>query len=310
MEYRNLGHSGLQVSALGLGANPFGNEVDAETAVAIVHRALELGVNYVDTADIYNNGVSEEYVGRALEGHRREVVLGTKATGSMGPGPNDRGAARKHLMDALDASLRRLGTDHVDLYQMHNTDPRTPIEETLRTLDDMVHSGRVRYIGCSNYTDWQIVEAQSLARAQLLTPFVSAQPMYNLLERDVEKTVLPACDRYGLGIIPYFPMAGGFLTGTYQRGVPLPPGTRGANRPTFARWTSDRNWDVLEQLEGFAQARGHPIAQLPIAWLLSRPIVSTVIAGADFVEHIEGNVKALDWKLSAEDLAEIDRMTA
>lgn len=308
MEYRNLGHSGLQVSALGLGANPFGNEVDADTAAAIVHRALDLGVNYIDTADIYNQGVSEELVGRALRGHRREVALGTKATGAMGRGPNDRGAARKHLIDALDASLRRLGTDYVDLYQMHNTDPRTPIEETLRALDDMVRSGRVRYLGCSNYADWQIVEAQRLAEVERLAPFVSAQPLYNLVDRTVEQTVLPICERYGLGVIPYFPLAGGFLTGFYQRGVPLPPGSRGANRPTFARWTTDRNWDMLEQLHGFAAARGHSVNELAIAWLLSRPVVSTVIAGADRVEHIEANAKAVDWKLTPEDLAEIDRI--
>jgi aryl-alcohol dehydrogenase-like predicted oxidoreductase len=310
LEYRFLGKSGLQVSEVGLGANPFGNEVDAATAAAIVHRAIDLGVTYIDTADIYNNGVSEEYVGRALRGHRHQVTLGSKGTGAMGSGPNDHGASRLHLMAALEASLRRLGTDYVDLYQMHHPDPGTPIEETARALDDMVRSGKVRYIGVSNYTDDQLVEAIWTIRAHGLTPLVSLQPQYSLLERSCETTLLPLCERHGLGIIPYFPLAGGFLTGTYRRGELPPAGSRGANRPTFARWTNDRNWDLLEKLEEFAASRGHTVSELAVAWLLSRPILATVIPGADTIEHIEGNVSAAEWRLPPEDMAAVDAITA
>jgi len=309
VEYRHLGKSGLEVSAIGLGANPFGNEVDAATAASIVHRALDLGVTYIDTADIYNSGVSEEHLGLALKGRRHEVVLGTKAAGAMGPGPNQQGASRKHLKEAIEASLRRLGTDYVDLYWIHHPDRGTPMDETMRTLDDLVRSGKTRYIGCSNYWDWEVCESIWTARSQHLTPFICVQPMYNLLYREIEQTTVPMCQAYGLGIVPYFPLAGGFLTGTYRRGVPPPAGTRGANRPTFARWTSERNWDVLEQLEQFTRARGRTVAELAIAWLLTRPCLSTIIAGADTVGHIEGNVKAAEWRLTEEELAEVDRIT-
>jgi aryl-alcohol dehydrogenase-like predicted oxidoreductase len=310
MEYRQLGRSGLQVSAVGLGANPFGNEVDADTAKAIVSRAIDLGINYFDTANTYNDGRSEEILGRALGDRRREIVLGTKAGGVMAPGPNQGGASRKHLVESVEASLRRLSTDWVDVFHIHHPDPRTPSEETMRALDDLIRAGKIRYIGCSNYADWQIVESQRIAMAEHLTPFVSCQPPYNLLNREIERSIVPLCERYGLGVIPYFPLAGGFLTGLYRRGEPLPPGSRGANRPSFARWTSiERNWDLLEQLEAFAKERGHTITELAMAWLLSRPIVRTIIAGADVPEHVEANVRAAEWQLTPEDLTELDRIT-
>jgi len=228
----------------------------------------------------------------------------------MGPGPNEGGASRRHLIESVEASLRRLRTDWIDVFHIHHPDPRTPTEETMRALDDLVRAGKIRYLGCSNYEEWRIVESQWIARAERLMPFVSAQPMYNLLNREIEHSTVPLCERYGLGIIPYFPLAGGFLTGLYRRGEPLPPGSRGANRPTFARWTSvERNWDLLEQLEAFARARGHSVAELAMAWLLSRPYVSTVIAGADVVEHVAANVRAAEWRLSPDDLAELDRLT-
>ena len=309
MEYRHMGSSGLEVSVIGLGANPFGNEVNAEMAQAIVHRALDLGVTYFDTADIYNQGVSEEYLGQALKGRRNEAVLGTKTGGAFGPGPNQHGASRKHIMESFEASLRRLGTDFVDLFWIHHVDEVTPFEETQRALDDLVRSGKTRYIGCSNYAAWQVCEAIWTSRTAHLAPFIAVQPFYNLLYREIEAELVPLCRKYGLGIVPYFPLAGGFLTGTYRRGVAPPAGSRGAGRPTFARWTNDRNWDVLEKLVPFARERGHTVAELAIAWLVSRSHVSTIIAGADVPEHIEGNVRAGEWELSDADLAELDQMT-
>jgi aryl-alcohol dehydrogenase-like predicted oxidoreductase len=310
VEYRQLGRSGLQVSTVGLGANPFGNEVGQEGATAVVQRALDLGVNYIDTANTYNDGRSEEILGRALQGRRGEIVLGTKAGGAMGPGPNQGGASRKHLIESVQASLRRLGTDWIDLFHIHHPDPHTPSEETMRALDDLVHAGKIRYLGCSNYPEWQIVECQRITQAEHLTPFISCQPPYNLLNREIERGIVPLCERYGLGIIPYFPLAGGFLTGLYRRREPLPPGSRGANRPTFARWTSiERNWDLLEQLEAFAKERDHTVTELAIAWLVSHAFISTIIAGADVPAHVDANIRAAEWKLSSEELAELDRIT-
>ena len=309
MEYRQLGRSGLQVSVIGLGANPLGLEVDEAGAVAVVNRALDLGVTFVDTANIYHAGRSEELVGKALKGRRHEVVLATKAGGAMGPGPNQRGASRQHLIDSLHASLKRLQTDHVDLFQIHQPDPNTPAEETMRALDDLVRWGEVRYIGSSNYTPWQICEAIWTARMHHEVSFISTQAQYNLVSREIEAELAPFCRSYGLSVIPYFPMASGFLSGSYRRGQLPPPGSRGAGRPTFARWTTDRNWDLLEKLEAFARARGHEVAELAIAWLLAQPVIATVIAGAEKPAEIEVNVRAHEWRLSADDLQGIDQIT-
>ena len=213
-------------------------------------------------------------------------------------------------MDSFEASLRRLGIDYVDIFWIHHVDEITPVEETQRALDDLVRSGKTRYIGCSNYAAWQVCEAIWTSRIGHLAPFIAVQPHYNLLYREIEAELVPLCRRYGLGVVPYFPLAGGFLTGAYRRGVPPPPGSRGAGRPTFARWTSGHNWDVLEKLEPFAKERGHTVAELAIAWLVSRPHVSTIIAGADVPEHLEGNVRAAEWKLGQEELAELDRLSS
>lgn len=309
MEYRQLGTSGLRISAVGLGCNPFGNEVDAAGAEAIVNKAIDLGVTYFDTADTYFEGRSEEYLGSALKGKRDKVIVATKVGNRLGPGPNDTGTSRKRLVEACEASLRRLQVDYIDVYQIHTPDRSTPIEETMRALDDLVRQGKTRYIGCSNFYEWEVAEAQWLARAQNLTPFVSCQDFYNLLYRDIEKRMTPFCQKYGLAMIPYFPLAGGLLSGAYKRGVPPAPGSRGAIRPTFKTWDSERNWRVQEGLADFAAKRGWTLPQLSIAWLLSRPMMATVIAGADAPEHIESNVKALDVKLTPDDLAEIDRIT-
>jgi aryl-alcohol dehydrogenase-like predicted oxidoreductase len=309
MEYRYFGTTGLQVSAIGVGCNPFGNEVDADAAEAIVNRALDRGITYFDTADSYFDGRSEEYLGRALKGKRHLTIVATKVGNATGPGPNDTGTSRRHLMNAVEASLRRLQTDYIDIYQIHSPDRHTPVEETMRALDDLVRQGKVRYIGCSNYFEWEVCEAIWTARLHHLTPFVSCQEFYNLLYRDAEKRMLPFCQKYGLAVIPYFPLAGAMLSGTYRRAAAPPSGSRGAIRPSFKRWDSERNWAVQEQLAKFAADHGCSLPQLAIAWLLTRPMLCTVIAGADRAEHIEDNVGALGVRLTEADLAEIDRIT-
>ncbi len=309
MQFRKLGASGLHVSALGLGCNPFGNEVDAATAEAIISRAIDLGLNYFDTADSYYEGRSEEYLGRALRGRRHEVLVATKFGNRVGRGPNDQGASRHHIVRSCEASLRRLQTDYIDLYQVHSPDRETPQEETLAALDTLVQQGKVGYLGCSNYFAWEVVEAVWISRKRGLATFITCQDFYNLLYRDIEKRFVPMVDRYGLGLIPYLPLAGALLSGTYQRGVTPPAGSRGDIRPTFKYWDSDRNWRVQETLLAFADAHGWSLPAMSIAWLLTRPRVPTVIAGADQVAHIEDNARAMDIAFSAADLEEPDRLT-
>ena len=308
MEYRQLGKSGLQVSAIGLGGNTFGRYADEAGTAAIVHRALELGVNFIDTADTYGRGVSEELVGKAMKDRRRQAIIATKAAGVMGEGPNQAGASRQHLTEGVHDSLRRLDTDYIDLFQVHFPDPKTPPEETMRALDDLVRQGKIRYIGCSNYTAWQICEAQWTAQVHHLSPFISVQPAYNLLNRRIEAELVPFCQAYGIGIIPYSPLASGFLTGKYRPGQPAPEGTRGYNSAMFNRILTDRNFEILEKLEDFAGKRGHTVGELAMAWLLARPMVSTVIAGATRPEQVEENVKAAEWHLTAEEVLELDKL--
>lgn len=309
MEFRQLGTSGLRISAIGLGCNPFGNEVDPSTAEAIVNQAIDVGVTYFDTADSYFGGKSEDYLGRALKGKRDQVLVATKFGNRMGSGPNETGASRWHIIEACEASLRRLRTDHIDVYQVHQPDRSTPLEETMRALDDLVRSGKVRYVGCSNYYEWEIADSQWIAETKGLTKFVCTQDFYNLLYRDIEKRFEPYCIKHGLGMIPYFPLAGAMLSGAFKRGVTPEPGSRGAIRPTFKTWDTERNWTVQENLSAFAVKHGWTLPQMSIAWLLTRPMMATVIAGADRPEHIQANVKALDVKFTPEDLAEIDRIT-
>jgi aryl-alcohol dehydrogenase-like predicted oxidoreductase len=311
MLYRKLGASGLHVSAVGLGCNPFGNEVDPPTAQTIVERAIELGVTYFDSADSYNDGRSEDYLGRALHNlnKRQDVLVATKVGNRTGPGPNETGASRAHIFASCDASLRRLQTDYIDVYQIHTPDRQTPIEETLDALNSLVRQGKVRYIGCSNYFEWEVAEAIWIARQRGLQAFIACQEFYNLLYRGHEQRMQPLCIKYGLGVIPYFPLAGALLSGSYRRDVAPQPGSRGAIRPTFKAWDSDRNWSVQEGLAAFAEQRGWSLPRMAVAWLLTRPMVPTVIAGADRPEHIQDNVGALDIRLSPDDLAEIDRIT-
>ncbi len=311
MEYRHLGRSGLQVSVVGLGCNNFGMRCDFDQSKAVVHQALEAGITLFDTADVYGGqGRSEEFLGKLLKGHRQDVVIATKFGMKMGEGPHKSGGSRKYIMSAVEDSLRRLDTDYIDLYQMHRPDPETPMEETLRALDDLVRAGKVRYIGNSNFAGWQAAEAHYVAKQAHLTPFISAQNEYNLLDRRIEAELVPACNAYGLQILPFFPLASGFLTGKYRQGQDLPAGTRLANAgPMAARVLTDKNYETLGKLEAFAGARGKTMVDLAIGWLASLPHVGSVIAGATRPEQIDQNVAAGGWKLTAEELAEVDAIS-
>ena len=309
MEYRQLGPSGLQVSSIGLGTNNFGGRIDAERSAAVVHQAVELGINFIDTANIYGRGLSEEHIGHAVKEIRSQVLIATKVSGAMGEGPNSWGNSRYHIMEQVEASLRRLETDYIDLYQIHFTDPNTPIEETLRALDDLVHQGKVRYIGCSNFAAWQVCEAVWASKLLNITPFVSVQPEYNLLNWAIERELVPFCQAYNIGIIPFFPLANGFLTGKYRQGEEIPEGTRFAgNVGAQQRILTERNFAILSRLESFAAERGHPMVELAIAWLLGNSTVSSVIAGATRSEQVVANAKAADWLLTPEDMKEVGEL--
>jgi aryl-alcohol dehydrogenase-like predicted oxidoreductase len=285
--------------------------IDAAQTKAVVDKAIELGVNFFDTADVYGGrGKSEEFLGQAIKEHRRNVIIATKFRTPMGEGPLWGGGSRKYIFEAVDASLKRLGTDYIDLYQMHAPDPMTPIEETMRALDDVVKSGRVRYIGNSNYTGWMVVESYWVAKSEHLAPFISAQNQYNLLDRRIERDLGQVAEKYGVGVLPYFPLASGFLTGKYRPGQTPPEGTRLAAMGQRAEATlNDKNFDVLTALEDFAQQRGHTMLDIAIGWLASHSWVPSVIAGATKPEQVEQNVAAGEWKLSDEEMAEVNRIT-
>ncbi|OGP62091.1 MAG: hypothetical protein A2169_00845 [Deltaproteobacteria bacterium RBG_13_47_9] len=313
MEYRNLGNSGLKVSALGLGANNFGWWIDEQSSAAVINHALEIGINYIDTADMYDKGRSEEYIGRTLKGRRKEVLIATKFAAVMGEGINDKGGSRAYMMRAVEASLNRLNTDYIDLYQMHYPDPTTPIEETLRTLDDLVKAGKVRYIGCSNFAGWQLSEALWTSCFNHLNAFVTVQMKYNLFERHIEQELVPCCKAHGVGVIPWGPLAGGFLTGKYRRGEQPPaPATGSAPAKAFHRLynsiITDANWERLGKLDAFAKTHGYKVAELAIAWLLSHPWISSVIAGATTPQQLESNVTGASLKLTLEEVAQLEQI--
>ena len=313
MELRNLGQSGLRVSAIGLGCNNFGARIDDDATRAVIHKALDLGITLFDTADTYGErGGSETTMGKILGDDRKRIVLATKFGMPMDDVGVKVGGSRRYIMQAVEDSLRRLRTDWFDLYQIHAPDPRTPIEETLRALDDLIHQGKVRYIGCSNFPAWQVVEAQWTAKANNLHAFVSCQDEYSLLVRQtVEPQLKPAMLKYGMGLLPFFPLASGLLTGKYRRNATLPAGTRLASTQRLAdRYLTERNWPIAEKLADFAQQHGHTLLELAFSWLLAQAPVASVIAGATRPEQLEQNVKAGAWKLSPEELAEIDRITA
>lgn len=306
MQYRSMGYSGIRVSAVGLGTNQFGGKVDQQGVNDIIDAALDLGVNLIDTANTYQDGRSEQTLGVALKGRRDRVVLATKVEHRVGQGPNDYGASRYHIMAQVEASLRRLQTDHIDLYQIHSWDDETPIEETLRTLDDLITAGKVRYIGASNFAAWQLARANLLAEIQGWTPFVTIQNHYHVLERGLEREMMPYCERYKVGILPYFPLAGGFLTGKYEPGKPAPSGSRGETSSYVQRYMTDENYNKVDKLTAWAEAQGHTMAELAHAWLLAHPQVCSVISGATRVSQVEENTKAGDWQLSQEEFEHVD----
>ncbi len=324
MEHRQLGRSGLKVSPLCLGAMTFGeaNEKsfmhqvgsDAATAHAILNRALELGIDFIDTADVYGqDGLSERVIGDWLEKEKRrdDIVLATKFRFRMGPGPNGTGASRYRIMRAAEASLRRLKTDRIDLYQIHMQDLDVPEDELLRALDDLVRQGKVLYVGCSNYAAYHLVESLWTSATQHLTRFVSLQAQYSLVVRDLEREHVPACARHGLGVLPWSPLAGGFLSGKYRRDQPPPEGSRLAKwQDSLARYDQDRNWKIIEVLGGVAEEVGASPAQVALAWLLTRPTVSSVIFGARTLAQLEDNAKAGELELPAEAVARLNEVSA
>lgn len=306
MEYRQLGNSGLRVSVIGLGTNQFGGKVDQAGVNTIIDGALELGINFIDTADVYTKGRSEETLGIALRAKWGRVALASKVYNPTGEGPNDYGASRYHIINGVEASLKRLQTDHIDLLQMHRYDATTPLDETLRALDDLVSAGKVRYIGASNYSAWQLAEANTLADLRGWTRFVSVQNHYHMFERGLEQDVLPYCRARAVGILPYFPLAGGFLTGKYRRGEAAPAGSRGESSPYVQRYMTDTNYERVDVLTKWAEARDRTMGELAHAWLLAQPEVSSVISGATSLAQVESNAKAAGWSLTAPELAEVN----
>ena len=311
MEIRNLGSSGLRVSAVGLGCNNFGQRIDLETSRKVIHKAIDLGITLFDTADIYaGQGGSETVLGAVLGDRRKDIVLATKYSKPMATDGTKQGASRRYIMNAVDASLTRLKTDYIDLYQQHDYDPLTPLDETLRALDDLIRQGKVRYIGNSNFPAWRIAEAEFTARAMNASRFISCQDEYSLVVRGIENELLPAAQQYGLGLLPFFPLASGLLTGKYKRGEAAPDDTRFGKMPRLRdQYVTPRNEEVVEKLKMFAEARGHTMLELAFSWLAARPQVASVIAGATRVEQVEQNVNAIAWRLSAEEMAEIDQIT-
>ncbi|MEV5408123.1 aldo/keto reductase [Thermopolyspora sp. NPDC052614] len=308
MTYRRLGDSGLVVSTLGLGANNFGRRIDVEATRAVVDAALDVGINLIDTADSY--GESEDYLGEVLAGRRDQVVLATKfgsdLGGANGPDWGARGS-RRYIRKAVERSLRRLRTDWIDLYQLHRPDPSTPLEETLSALSDLVREGKVRYIGSSNFAAWQVTDAEWIARSAGHERFISAQNEYSLLDRSADQELIPALEHHGIGLLPYFPLANGLLTGKYRRGEQVPQGARLAARPEYL---TDARFDMVEKLEDFARRQGVTLLDVAIGGLLAQPTVASVIAGATRPEQIKANAAAAAWVPDEAALAELDEITA
>ncbi len=310
MKHRMLGKSGLQVTVVGLGCNNFGfvAGMDLEASRKVIDKAIDSGINFFDTSDSY--GSSEEILGEVLRGRRHKIVLATKFGSQLDQEGKKKGASRAYIFSAIESSLRRLQTDWIDLYQLHRPDPNTPMEETLRALHELIEQGKVRHIGCSNLSAAQLVEAQRIAEDHHLTSFVSSQDEYSLLVRRIEQDVLPVVEKYGMAELPYFPLASGLLTGKYRKGQAAPNGSRLAQRKGLAdRYLNAANLEIVERLERFAKERGHTLLELAFSWLLARPAVASVIAGATKPEQVEKNAVSANWSLSSEELAEIDRIT-
>lgn len=319
MEYRRLGRTGLKVSPICLGTMQFGWSTDEPTAHRIMSRAVELGINFIDTADVYSRwvegnpgGVSETHIGNWLAGgavRREDIIIATKVRGKMGEGPNDQGLSRGHILNAVEASLRRLKTDYIDLYQTHSPDRETPLEETLRAMDDLVRDGKVRYVGCSNYPAWLLTKSLWVSDVRNLARYDSVQPHYSLVHRaEFERELQPLCLDQGIGVIPYSPLAAGFLTGKYRHDMPLPDSKRAGGVQN--RFMTERGFAAVDKLEEVGRAHGATIAQTAIAWCLANPAITSAIIGATSIAQLEDTVKGADVKLSAEEKAALDLVTA
>lgn len=306
MHYRRLGQAGVQVSVIGLGTNQFGGKVDQQGVNEIIAGCQDLGINFIDTANVYQQGRSETTLGHALQGRREHFVVATKVFHRTGDGPNNGGASRYHIMAAVEDSLRRLQTDRIDLYQIHRWDDNTPLEETMRALDDLVRSGKVRYVGASNFAAWQLSRANLLAEIRSWTPFVTIQPHYHMFERSIEQELIPFCNAHQVGILPYFPLAGGFLTGKYKAGEAAPAGSRGESSAYVQRYMTEANYKIVDALAAWATDHQRSMVELAHAWLLAQPQVSSVISGATKLSQVQGNARAADWTLSPDDVAAIN----
>jgi aryl-alcohol dehydrogenase-like predicted oxidoreductase len=295
MKYTRLGQAGVQVSQLCLGTMIYGQQVEEKESIKIIHRAIDLGINFIDTADIYVMGRSETIVGKAITDRREDIVLATKVYNQMGPTPNDQGLSRKHILYAIRASLRRLETDYIDLYQVHRFDYETPLKETLTTMTDLIQDGRIHYFGSSNFTAWQIEKALRVSDTCGLTSIQSSQPRYNILDRDAERELLPMCCEEGIGVIPYSPLAGGFLTGKYQIDKPIPEGTRGALRPDWMQqYQTELNFRILQEMKILSAETDLKLSQLSLAWCLANPVITAPIIGASRIEQLEENVEVVE----------------
>ncbi len=309
MKYENLGRTGLQVSQVCLGTMTFGAQADEKESQRIIDTAWDAGVNFFDTADVYVDGQSEQILGKFLKDRRSQAVIATKVRGRVGPGPNDVGLSRKHIMDAVESSLRRLQTDYIDLYQVHSWDADTPLEETMSALDDLVRQGKVRYIGCSNFTAWQLMKSLWISDVNNLSRFDSHQPRFNLLKREIEGELLPACAAEGVGVIPYNPLGGGLLTGKHTKGEPPAPDTRFGLREVYRDlYWQDPYLDAMEKLRAIAAEHGKSMIQLAIGWILSNPVVTSAIVGASRADQLSEPLEALDVTLSPEEMAACDKV--
>jgi len=308
IKYRQLGRAGLRVSVYALGTNAFGGRAEETASMAVIHHALDHGVNLIDTSNSYANTRSETIIGKALKNRRGEAIIASKCGWKIGDGPNDEGASRWHVMREVEGSLRRLQTDYIDLYQIHRFDPHTPPEETLRALDDLIHQGKVRYIGCSNFAAWQVCEALWASDRCGLARYESVQPEYSPANRRIEAELVPLCLDQRLGLLVYFPLAGGVLTGKYKAGSPPPQGSRAQTQPSFGRMT-ERNLTLAQNMERVAAEVGATVAQLTLAWVMNRPGITSALVGATRVSQQEENLKSVDLELTPEVVNRINELS-
>jgi aryl-alcohol dehydrogenase-like predicted oxidoreductase len=308
---RKLGSTGLAVSALGLGCNNFGMRLDLDETRAVIDAATEVGINFIDTADVYGGrGGSERLLGATLGARRKDFILATKFGLPMDTGGRLQGGSRSYVLSAVETSLKRLKTEWIDIYYLHRPDPATPLEETLGALDELVRQGKIRYAGCSNLPGPELADAMNLTRTKKLAGFVAAQDEYNLLSREIEKSLVPTIERFGLALIPYFPLASGLLTGKYRKGQPMPTGTRLSDPRFSARFANEQNLEMVERLAAFCAKRGRTMLELAFGWLLARPCVASVIAGTTTPEQVRQNAGALGWQLTADEIVAVESITA